>query len=81
MRMLRVIWRALRRMPFKPTSCESGKHRPIVRSLPVPEIVETPKDRLFRIHRDARFSKEKTPYKRHAPAMLSTAGPASSVLS
>lgn len=31
-----------------------------------PEIVGTPKRSLFRIHRDVRFSADKTPYKTHA---------------
>jgi uncharacterized protein (TIGR02453 family) len=34
----------------------------------------TPKDAIFRIHRDVRFSKDKTPYKTHAGAVVSEGG-------
>ncbi len=32
----------------------------------IPEIVGTPRKSMFRIHRDVRFSKDKSPYKTHA---------------
>ncbi len=32
----------------------------------IPEIVGSPKKSMFRIHRDVRFSKDKSPYKTHA---------------
>ena len=32
----------------------------------VPEIIGSPKKSVFRIHRDVRFSKDKSPYKTHA---------------
>ncbi len=32
----------------------------------IPEIVGSPKKSMFRIHRDVRFSKDKSPYKAHA---------------
>ncbi len=34
----------------------------------------TPKDAIFRIHRDIRFSKDKTPYKLYTSAIISPAG-------
>ncbi|MFC2084924.1 DUF2461 domain-containing protein [Bacteroidota bacterium] len=34
----------------------------------------TPKESIFRIHRDIRFSKDKTPYKIHAGAVISPGG-------
>lgn len=37
-----------------------------------PNISITPKEAIFRIHRDIRFSKDKTPYKLHASASIST---------
>lgn len=37
-------------------------------------IVITPKDAIFRINRDIRFSKDKSPYKLHAAAILSYGG-------
>jgi len=39
-----------------------------------PEIAMVPKDALFRIHRDTRFSKDKTPYKTHAGLAVSRGG-------
>jgi uncharacterized protein (TIGR02453 family) len=37
-------------------------------------IVITPKDAIFRIHRDVRFSKDKSPYKNHVSAIISKGG-------
>ncbi|MDX1315878.1 MAG: DUF2461 domain-containing protein, partial [Eudoraea sp.] len=34
----------------------------------------TPKDAIFRIYRDVRFSKDKSPYKTHVSAIVSPAG-------
>jgi uncharacterized protein (TIGR02453 family) len=39
-----------------------------------PDIAIAPKDSLFRIHRDVRFSKDKAPYKTHAGAVVSKHG-------
>lgn len=39
-----------------------------------PEILVTPKDTIFRINRDIRFSKDKTPYKDHMSAAISEKG-------
>lgn len=39
-----------------------------------PEIQIQPKDAIFRINRDIRFSKDKTPYKTHASAIISKMG-------
>src|SRR5690349_13436306 len=39
-----------------------------------PEITMTPKQALFRIHRDIRFSKDKTPYKNHSGLSISKKG-------
>lgn len=39
-----------------------------------PKILITPKDAIFRIFRDTRFSKDKTPYKEHASAVISRGG-------
>ncbi|MDX1686081.1 MAG: DUF2461 domain-containing protein [Saprospiraceae bacterium] len=39
-----------------------------------PQILITPKDAIFRIYRDIRFSKDKTPYKQHVSAVLSRGG-------
>jgi uncharacterized protein (TIGR02453 family) len=39
-----------------------------------PEIHITPKDSVFRIHRDVRFSKDKSPYKTHMAAVVSRGG-------
>ncbi|MFT5165369.1 MAG: hypothetical protein ACI8P3_000594 [Saprospiraceae bacterium] len=39
-----------------------------------PTIVITPKDAIFRIHRDVRFSKDKSPYKNHVSAIISKGG-------
>ena len=39
-----------------------------------PELVTTPKESVFRIHRDTRFSKDKTPYKTNVSAILSERG-------
>ncbi|MEM9884291.1 MAG: DUF2461 domain-containing protein [Bacteroidota bacterium] len=39
-----------------------------------PNILITPKDAIFRIYRDTRFSKDKTPYKLHASAVVSSGG-------
>jgi len=39
-----------------------------------PEITMTAKDALFRIHRDVRFSKDKSPYKTHVSAHISRGG-------
>jgi uncharacterized protein (TIGR02453 family) len=36
-----------------------------------PEIQASPKTSLYRIHRDTRFSKDKSPYKTHAAAVFS----------
>ena len=36
-----------------------------------PTLTIQPKDAIFRIHRDVRFSKDKTPYKIHASALIS----------
>lgn len=38
------------------------------------DMAITPKDAIFRIYRDVRFSKDKTPYKIHASALISTGG-------
>lgn len=35
-----------------------------------PELIGSPKRSIFRIHRDIRFSKDKSPYKRHAAFLL-----------
>ena len=37
-------------------------------------IMLTPKDAIFRIYRDTRFSKDKTPYKTHMAAVISPGG-------
>lgn len=37
-------------------------------------VVITPKDAMFRIYRDTRFSKDKTPYKTHMSAIISAGG-------
>lgn len=37
-------------------------------------ILITPKDAIFRIYKDTRFSKDKTPYKLHASAVVSRGG-------
>ena len=39
-----------------------------------PNILMTAKDAIFRIYRDVRFSKDKTPYKTHMSAMISRGG-------
>src|SRR6266571_7081769 len=39
-----------------------------------PEMVASPKASLFRIHRDTRFSKDKSPYKTHVAASFSVRG-------
>lgn len=39
-----------------------------------PQINILPKDAVFRIHRDTRFSKDKTPYKNHVGALISRYG-------
>ncbi len=39
-----------------------------------PAIVITPKDAIFRIHRDVRFSKDKSPYKVQVSAIISKGG-------
>lgn len=39
-----------------------------------PEILVEPKDVLFRIYRDTRFSKDKTPYKTHVGGLISKHG-------
>lgn len=39
-----------------------------------PEIVLEPKDAIFRIYRDIRFSKDKTPYKTQASALITRGG-------
>jgi uncharacterized protein (TIGR02453 family) len=39
-----------------------------------PEIVLEPKDAIFRIYRDIRFSKDKTPYKTHMAAIIARGG-------
>lgn len=39
-----------------------------------PTIVITPKDAIFRIHRDIRFSADKSPYKNHVSAIISKGG-------
>ncbi|MEO0470637.1 MAG: DUF2461 domain-containing protein [Bacteroidota bacterium] len=39
-----------------------------------PEIRITPKEAIFRINRDIRFSKDKTPYKNHMSAVVSRGG-------
>jgi uncharacterized protein (TIGR02453 family) len=39
-----------------------------------PEMVATPKASAFRIYRDTRFSKDKSPYKTHAAAVFPRAG-------
>ncbi|NNC93940.1 MAG: DUF2461 domain-containing protein [Chitinophagales bacterium] len=39
-----------------------------------PEIRITPKEAIFRIHRDVRFSKDKSPYKTHLGAVISKGG-------
>lgn len=44
-----------------------------------PDIQETAKTAIFRINRDIRFSKDKTPYKPHASAAISRGGKKSSI--
>jgi len=39
-----------------------------------PKIVLTPKDAIFRIYKDVRFSKDKTPYKTHMSAAINEGG-------
>ena len=39
-----------------------------------PELAQTPKDAIFRINRDIRFSKDKAPYKTHMGAHISRYG-------
>jgi uncharacterized protein (TIGR02453 family) len=39
-----------------------------------PELAISPKDAMFRINRDIRFSKDKTPYKTHMAAAISRGG-------
>jgi uncharacterized protein (TIGR02453 family) len=39
-----------------------------------PKLDLSPKDAIFRIHRDVRFSKDKTPYKLHCSAIVSPGG-------
>jgi uncharacterized protein (TIGR02453 family) len=39
-----------------------------------PEVMIPAKDAIFRIHRDIRFSPDKTPYKTHVSAVISPAG-------
>lgn len=39
-----------------------------------PKIMITPKDAIFRINRDIRFSKDKTPYKTNVSAIISRGG-------
>lgn len=39
-----------------------------------PELAIQPKDAIFRIHRDVRFAKDKSPYKTHAAAVISRKG-------
>jgi uncharacterized protein (TIGR02453 family) len=39
-----------------------------------PQITATPKDCVFRIYRDTRFSNDKTPYKTHMSAVVSRGG-------
>ncbi len=39
-----------------------------------PEILLEPKDCIFRINRDIRFSKDKTPYKNHSSAVIAKGG-------
>ena len=39
-----------------------------------PEITVTPKECVFRIYRDTRFSKDKTPYKEHMAAVVGRGG-------
>jgi len=39
-----------------------------------PNILITPKDAIFRIYKDTRFSKDKTPYKLHTSAVVSRGG-------
>ena len=39
-----------------------------------PKVAIQPKDAIFRIYRDTRFSKDKTPYKEHTSAVISQGG-------
>jgi len=39
-----------------------------------PELIQKPSDVIFRINRDIRFSKDKTPYKTHVGAYISSRG-------
>ncbi len=39
-----------------------------------PKLMIEPKDAIFRIYRDIRFSKDKTPYKNHASAAINRGG-------
>ncbi len=39
-----------------------------------PDFTATPRDCIFRIYRDTRFSKDKTPYKTHVGAILTSRG-------
>lgn len=39
-----------------------------------PRIILTPAESIFRIHRDIRFSRDKTPYKTHMSALISRTG-------
>ena len=40
----------------------------------IPNLNVEAKDCVFRIYKDVRFSKDKTPYKNHVSAMISTGG-------
>jgi uncharacterized protein (TIGR02453 family) len=39
-----------------------------------PRVILTPKDAIFRIYRDTRFSADKTPYKNHVSAVIGPGG-------
>src|SRR5262249_6248119 len=65
------------------TVYEESVHEPMVQLVEAlaeefhrfaPEIVASPKLSLFRIHRDTRFSKDKSPYKTHVAASFRARG-------
>lgn len=62
---------------------ETSVHQPMVAMVErlaidflsfAPELVANPKASLFRIHRDTRFSSDKSPYKTHVAASFATRG-------
>jgi uncharacterized protein (TIGR02453 family) len=82
---LRALKRNNRREWFQPRKEEYETHvrAPMVallerlaRDLPAfaPELIADPKISLFRVHRDTRFSSDKTPYKTHVAARFPLRG-------